>query len=137
MSQSMNKLRISLFPSASLSLSSHHPSVRVHSRTPHRRNATHHQPREAVNLEKESGVEQMNSRRRKRISRLLNLAEANVSFVEEGNRKAGHSCPTFESASTPKREIIYLCERAKGTDGLSLGTTKWRILILTICVKFE
>lgn len=87
-SQSMNKLHISLFPSVSVPFFLH-PFVRVHSRTPHRRNATHHQPREAVNLEKKSGVEQMNSRRGKRISRLLNLAEANASFVEEGIVKQG------------------------------------------------
>ena len=45
---------------------------------------------ESVNLERESGVEQMNSRRGRRISQLLNLAEANASFVEKRTRKAGH-----------------------------------------------
>lgn len=55
-------------------------------------------------LKGESGVEQMNSRRWRRISRLLNLAEANASFVDNGIVKQGIAI----SAPILKYEIIYL-----------------------------
>lgn len=65
-------------------------------------------------LEGESGVEQMNQRRRRRISRLLNLAEANASFVEMGIVKQGIAI----SAPILKYEIIYLRKKIKGIDYL-------------------
>lgn len=124
-SQSMNKFRtasIFFFPFF-LYLS----AMRVHSRTPHRRNATHHQPREAVNQEEESGVEQMNSRWRRRIYRLLNLAEANASFVEGRNRKTGHCCPTVLLCDAIKCEMTFTCANSdKSLD------VPHRILILIV-----
>jgi len=45
--------------------------------------------RESQSTSRESGVEQMNSRRGRRISQLLNLAEANASFVKNRLIKQG------------------------------------------------
>lgn len=81
---------------------------------------------ESVNLERESGVEQMNSRRGRRISQLLNLAEANASFVDDGLVKQGitvqrHFCfdaKVWDHLLTQKdkrdRWPLYILNRWKG-----------------------
>lgn len=73
-------------------------------------------------------MEQMNSRRGKRISRLLNLAEANASFVGEGIVKQG--IPVQRSCLDAKaRDHLLMRERVKGTDRSPFGATKWNLIL--------